>query len=496
MDKNELPDPEQLPLSVLIVDDDPQFAEAMAETLSGIDAVCESVRNRKEAEKTLGGKTFDVVITDLILEGEKEGGLDILRHVKKSAPETEVILMTTNAKVENVVKAMQSGAYSYLTKPPESLQSLRTTVQRAGEKSRLRRQNREMRERLDGSFVFGGVIGSSPAMLNAVERLKRIAPTDASVLILGETGTGKELFARAIHENSPRKDKNFVALNCAALSESILESELFGHVKGAFTDASSNRVGKFEYAQGGTVFLDEVGDMPLSIQVKLLRVLESREITRVGSNETSNVNVRIISATNRNLEEAVKNHTFREDLYYRLGQPLRIPSLRERAEDIPILLDKYLRDFSKEYGKPIEGVSQSAREKLLSYEWPGNVRELRRDAESMVLNDLDGVIDDDDLPEDIPGAVKRNFAESASAGGSPASPAAPLLGPGTPLVASLVGRTAAEVEKMLIEETLRTCGGNRAEAAEMLGMSVRSLYRRLNEYEEAKKKENAASAGG
>ena len=485
MDKNELPDPEQLPLSVLIVDDDPQFAEAMGETLNGINAVCESVRNRKEAEKALGGKTFDVVITDLILEGEGEGGLDILKQMKKTAPETEVILMTTNSKVENVVKAMQAGAYSYLTKPPESLQSLRTTVQRAGEKSRLRRQNREMRERLGGSFIFGGVIGSSPAMLNAVERLKRIAPTDASVLILGETGTGKELFARAVHENSPRKDKKFVALNCAALSESILESELFGHVKGAFTDASSNRVGKFEYAQGGTVFLDEVGDMPLSIQVKLLRVLESHEITRVGSNETIKVDVRIISATNRNLEEAVRNRTFREDLYYRLGQPLRIPSLRERADDIPILLDKYLRDFFKEYGKPIKGVSQSALGKLLAYEWPGNVRELRRDAESMVLNDLDGVIDDDDLPEDIPGAVKKNFAELVPA--APTS-AAPLLSPGAPPIAPLVGRTVDEVEKMLIEETLRSCGGNRAEAAEILGLSVRSLYRRLSEYEEAKKK--------
>ncbi|MBO7708236.1 MAG: sigma-54-dependent Fis family transcriptional regulator [Thermoguttaceae bacterium] len=475
MDKDELINEDKLPLAVLVVDDEPDFADAMAETLEQIDAVCTVVHSREEAEKAIDEKIFDVVMTDLMLDREKEqddGGLQILRRIKEVAPETEVILMTANSRVEIAVEAMKLGAYNYLTKPPESLNHLREVVRKAGESSRLRRLNREMRERLDEKFGFNGVIGNSPAMLRAVDRLKRIAPTDATVLILGETGTGKELFAQAIHQNSPRKNRPFVALNCAALSENILESELFGHVKGAFTDATANRIGKFEYAQGGTIFLDEVGDMPLPTQVKLLRVLENHEITRVGSNETIKVNVRIISATNQNLEEAVANHTLREDLYHRLKVvTLRIPPLRERVGDIPILLDSFLRSFAKKYGKTVKGVSQSARRKLFSYDWPGNVRQLKNAAESMVAVDMDELIDDDDLPEEIPGAVEGNIPESSAA-----------VEAAAPSVASLVGLSMPQVEQMMIEETLRACGGNRDEAARILGTSPRSLYRRLKVY--------------
>ncbi|MGI5832047.1 MAG: sigma-54-dependent transcriptional regulator [Thermoguttaceae bacterium] len=475
MDKDELLDEEKLPLSVLVVDDEPDYADAVAGTLERIDADCTVVHSQKEAEKALDEKIFDVVVTDLMLE-RNDGGLRILKRVKEAAPETEVIMMTANSKIEIAVEAMRMGAYNYLTKPIDNLQHLRVVVQKAGESSRLRRLNREMKERLDEKFGFGGVIGSSPAMLRTVDRLKRIAPTDATVLILGETGTGKELFAQAIHQNSPRKNRPFVTLNCAALSESILESELFGHVKGAFTDASANRIGKFEYAQGGTVFLDEVGDMPLPTQVKLLRVLENGEITRVGSNETIKVNVRIISATNQNLEEAVANRSLREDLYHRLKVvTLRIPPLRDRIGDIPILLDYFIRMFVKKYEKTIKGVTLSARRKLFSYDWPGNVRQLRNAAESMVAVDIDGLIDDDDLPEEIPGAGEPPLPGSPLSIDSPVSPVAPLI-----------GRTLAQVEQMLIEATLKSNGGNREETAKSLGIGERTLYRKLKEYEISK----------
>ena len=478
MERDDLLNEEKLPLSVLVVDDEPDYAEAVVNTLERINAECEVAHSQKDAEKILSEKIFDVVVTDLMLERD-DGGLQILKRVKETAPETEVIMMTANSKIEIAVEAMRMGAYNYLTKPLENLQHLRVVVQKAGESSRLRRLNREMKERLDEKFGFGGVVGNSPAMLAAVDRLKRIAPTDATVLILGETGTGKELFAQAIHQNSPRKNRPFVALNCAALSENILESELFGHVKGAFTDASTNRVGKFEYAQGGTVFLDEVGDMPMPTQVKLLRVLENGEITRVGSNETIKVNVRIISATNQNLEEAVANHTLREDLYHRLKVvTLRIPPLRERVGDIPILLDYFIRMFAKKYGKTVKGVTQSARLKLFSYDWPGNVRQLKNAAESMVAVDIDELIDDDDLPEDVPGAGQPPLPESAAGIGQLANPVAPL-----------VGRTIGEVERMLIEETLKSNGGNREEAAKILGIGARTLYRKLKEYETAKSPE-------
>ena len=478
MERDDLLNEEKLPLSVLVVDDEPDYAEAVVNTLERINAECEVAHSQKDAEKILSEKIFDVVVTDLMLERD-DGGLQILKRVKETAPETEVIMMTANSKIEIAVEAMRMGAYNYLTKPLENLQHLRVVVQKAGESSRLRRLNREMKERLDEKFGFGGVVGNSPAMLGAVDRLKRIAPTDATVLILGETGTGKELFAQAIHQNSPRKHRPFVALNCAALSENILESELFGHVKGAFTDASANRVGKFEYAQGGTVFLDEVGDMPMPTQVKLLRVLENGEITRVGSNETIKVNVRIISATNQNLEEAGANHTLREDLYHRLKVvTLRIPPLRERVGDIPILLDYFIRMFAKKYGKTVKGVTQSARLKLFAYDWPGNVRQLKNAAESMVAVDIDELIDDDDLPEEIPGAGPSPLPESAAVIGPLANPAA-----------SLVGRTIGEVERMLIEETLKSNGGNREEAAKILGIGARTLYRKLKEYETAKSRE-------
>ena len=336
---------------------------------------------------------------------------------------------------------------------------------------RLKRQNIELNRRLDEKFGFEGVVGSSPQMVALIERLKRIAPTDATVLIQGETGTGKELVAQAIHQNSPRKAKPFVALNCAALSEHILESELFGHVKGAFTDASSDRIGKFEYANGGTLFLDEVGDMPMPTQIKLLRVLESGEITRVGSNTPVQVNVRILSATNRNLEDAIALGQFRSDLYHRLKVvTIAIPTLEERAADIPLLIEHFTKQFAARHAKTIKGMSAAARAKLVAFTWPGNVRQLRNVIESIVVVDCDGTLDIDDLPLELEPEVA--VLPTAAAGGDAAGG-----------IAALVGRRLDEIERVFIGETLKLTGGNREQAAEMLGIGERTLYRKIKEYQ-------------
>ncbi len=395
------------PLLLLVVDDEPAHAEVVAASLERIGAESVVVNSEKEAVATVRRRPFDVVVVDLALE-TNDGGLNVLKTVKRESPETEVVIMTAFNGVETAVEAMLEGAFNYLQKPLD-LKRLRSIVRKAGEAARLRRVNRRLQERLDEKFGFGGVVGGSPEMLRVLERLQRIAPTDATVLILGETGTGKELFAQALHQNSPRKRKPFVALNCAAISENLLESELFGHIQGAFTDATSDRVGKFEYANGGTIFLDEVGDMPLATQIKLLRVLENGEITPVGSNKTIKVNVRLVSATNRNLEEAVENGSFRRDLYHRLKVvTLRIPSLRERRDDVPILLDHFAKIFCQKYGKKLDGVSEAARRRLFSYDWPGNVRQLRNVAESMTIFDVDGTIDVDDLPDEILDAFPKS----------------------------------------------------------------------------------------
>jgi two-component system, NtrC family, response regulator HydG len=373
--------------------------------------------------------------------------------------------VTGHGTIPSAVTAMQQGAFNYLLKPLD-LSQLRAVTEKASASLRLRRQNAELNRRLDEKFGFEGVIGSSQQMHDVIDRLKRIAPTDASVLIQGATGTGKELVAQAIHQNSPRKNKPFVALNCAALSENILESELFGHVRGAFTDASTDRVGKFEYAHGGTLFLDEVGDMPLATQIKLLRVLENNEITRVGSNEAIHVNVRILSATNRNLEDSIATGTFRSDLYHRLKVvTIDLPRLADRANDIPLLIEHFLKQFAKRHHKQVQSISAGARRRLTAYDWPGNVRQLRNVIESMVVVDYDGVLDVDDLPSEL--APQGEVAQEAATGS----------------LSALVGKPLSELERLFIVETLQQTGGNREAAAELLGIGQRTLYRKIKEYQ-------------
>jgi two-component system response regulator HydG len=452
---------------VLVVDNDIVHARTMGEALSRLGYQVSVVGSGIEAARKIDQESFDVVVTDLMMNDI--GGLEILGRAKQVSAETEVIVVTGHGTVPSAVAAMQQGAFTYLQKPLD-LGHLRTAVEKASAGVRLARQNLELNRRLDEKFGFEGVVGSSPHMVAVIERLKRIAPTDATVLIQGETGTGKELVAQAIHQNSPRKAKPFVALNCAALSENILESELFGHVKGAFTDASSDRVGKFEYANGGTLFLDEVGDMPMATQIKLLRVLESGEITRVGSNTPVRVNVRILSATNRNLEEAIAAGQFRSDLYHRLKVvTIAIPTLRERAADIPLLIEHFIKQFARRHGKTIKGMSVAARVALASFPWPGNVRQLRNVIESMVVVDCDETLDVDDLPLEVAPAV----------GAAPVPTAAPAADAG---LAALVGRPLDEIERIFIAETLALTGGNREQAAELLGIGERTLYRKIKEY--------------
>jgi two-component system response regulator HydG len=451
------------PIRVLIVDNDAPHAQVVAESLERVGYDCEVATSGKAGARRVAEESFDVVITDLVMNDVD--GLGILARAKEVLPDAEVVLVTGHGSVPSAVNAMQQGAFNYLLKPLD-LSQLRAVVDKACANVRLRRTNAELVRRLDEKFGFEGVVGTSPRMNEVIDRLRRIAPTDASVLIQGATGTGKELVAQAIHQNSPRKKKPFVALNCAALSENILESELFGHVRGAFTDASFDRVGKFEYAHGGTLFLDEVGDMPMATQIKLLRVLESGEITRVGSNDPIKVNVRILSATNRNLEDAITAGTFRSDLYHRLKVvTVVLPRLAERSQDIPLLIEHFTRLFAKRHHKAVKGMSPAARRRLMTFDWPGNVRQLRNVVENMVVVDADGVLDVDDLPTEL-----NDSPRPPSADAPPAD------------LGSLVGKKLDDVEKLFIAETLKVTGGNREEAAAMLGIGERTLYRKIREY--------------
>jgi two-component system response regulator HydG len=453
------------PIQVLVVDNDPAHAEAMADSLRSVGFACIIATGGREAISLLESSTFEIVVSDLKMPDI--GGLEVLAKCKELQPDAELILVTGHGTIESAVEAMQRGAFNYLLKPLD-LKQLRAVVENAARSQYLRRANAELHRRLDERFGFEGVVGNSPQMQDVITKLQRIAPTDATVLIQGDTGTGKELVAKAIHQNSPRKKRPFVALNCAALSEHILESELFGHIRGAFTDASADRQGKFEYADGGTLFLDEVGDMPIPTQIKLLRVLESHEITRVGSNEPTKVNVRILSATNRDLGKAIADGTFREDLYHRLKVvTINLPRLADRREDIPLLVDYFVKEHSKRHQKTIRGISTAARRRLLAFDWPGNVRQLRNVIESMVVVDIDEVLDLDDLPDEL--APSDGESATVAAAGSDG-------------LHQLVGKSMADIERLFIEETLKITAGNREEAATMLGIGERTLYRKIKEY--------------
>jgi two-component system response regulator HydG len=462
-DKPELPG---TGIRVLIVDDDEAHAQAVGESLERVGYECTVAGSGENGLKLIEKENFDVVVTDLRM-GEIDG-LTLLRRTKEELPDAEVILLTGHASVQSALAAGQAGASMYLTKPLD-IGELRASVEKASTRVRLIRQNAELARRLNEKFGFEGVIGNSPSMRKVIDQLKHVSNMNTTVLILGESGTGKELVARALHQNSDRKNKPFVPVNISALPESILESELFGHEAGSFTGAMSKRIGKFEYANGGTLFLDEVGEMPVDTQIKLLRVLESRRITRVGSNDEIDVNVRLVAATNADLKESVANGKFREDLYFRLNVVrITLPPLRERVADIPLLIDHFRKMLSDNHGREVPNLSRAARHALINYEWPGNIRQLRNVLESMLVSDIDGLLDLDDLPEEIrpaPGSIPE--AE---------------LGEMTFGADQLIGKKLDEVEKYYMQRALEVTKGNREEAATLLGIGERTLYRKIKEY--------------
>jgi two-component system response regulator HydG len=452
--------PEDVTAKILIVEDEQPHAEAIEEGLSRLGHDCAVAADGPSAIARLKAEPFDVIVTDLVL-GTEEDGLAVLSAANEHAPGSKVILITAHSSVQTCRTALQEGAFDYIEKPLD-LDELRTVVSRAVEHTAQRRAIRELKTRLDEKFGFENIVGRSREMLHVLDVVRRVAPADLPVLLLGESGTGKELLANAIHQNSPRADSRFVAINCAGLSETLLEDELFGHVKGAYTGATGDRPGRFEHADGGTLFLDEIGDMSLGMQAKLLRVLENGEVVRVGSNDALQVDVRVVSATNSDLAERVRKKEFREDLYFRIkGATIEIPPLRERREDIPPLIDHFIRQANEAHGTKVKGVSPDARQVLMAYPWPGNVRQLRNTVENMVVLAAGDTLTVEDLPPEIHHR--------------PADAAGQQLG-------ALAGISLEEAEKELIRNTLKMTEGNREQAAKMLGIGERTLYRKIKEY--------------
>jgi two-component system, NtrC family, response regulator HydG len=446
-------------LKVLVVDDEVALAETMAEALerSGYDVILAHSGN--EGLKMLERQEPSVILTDLKMEGMD--GLTLLRKAKKELPDAEVVVITGHGDVKTAVEAMRAGAANYVQKPV-GLEELRTMVDKAADRFRLAQDNRQLKQQIDEKFGFEGLVGNSPKFLDVINRLKSIAPTSATVLVQGETGTGKELIAKAIHNNSPRKAKNFVPMNCTAINENLLEDELFGHEPHAFTGADKLRKGRFEYANGGTLFLDEIGDMPLNLQAKLLRVLENQEVTRIGANEPIKVNVRLVSATHRDLEAAVAAGTFREDLYYRLKVvTITLPALRERKSDVPLLAAHFIKESNQKHGKKVTGIAEPLRKLIDAHEWKGNVRELRNAIDSMVVLDQDGLLNLNDVEEGS--SLKRSQTRAA--------------GPD-----NLTGKPLSEIERYFSEKTLEQTEGNREEAARILGIGERTLYRMIQDW--------------
>jgi DNA-binding NtrC family response regulator len=385
------------PTRILIVDDEKTILRAWERILSREDWHVETCDNGLEALDRFREEPFDVVMLDIMMP--QISGMDVLRELKSKCPDTEVIMMTAFATIDTAVQAIKLGAYEYLTKPFENIDAVANLVHRAVERKRLVDYNRRLENELEARDRFEGMVGGSPKMLEVFKLVESVAYSTASVLIQGESGTGKELVAKAIHYRSPRKDRSFVVVNCSALTETLLESELFGHVKGSFTGAISNKKGLFELADNGTIFLDEIGEIPLSTQVKLLRVLQEGEVKRVGSNDVTHVDVRVVAATNVGMQEAVRKGSFREDLFYRLNViAVQLPPLRERREDIPLLAYHFLRKYTERMGKHVERISPEAMAYLQLYEWAGNVRELENVIERAVVLQHSDTITPADLP--------------------------------------------------------------------------------------------------
>lgn len=445
--------------NILIADDEKNIREGLAAAmkLEGYQAV--PVENGREALKRISKGDIDCVITDLRMP--EVSGEQVLQHVTAENPGVPVIVLTGHGSIDAAVEAMRNGAYDFLTKPL-NLDELTMIVKRALQGREMALQNRRLKEELESRKSLGSMIGKSSEMQKIFDRIRRVASSKATVLVTGESGVGKELIANAIHQLSDRKDKPLIKVNCAALSESLLESELFGHEKGAFTGAVARKRGRFELADGGTIFLDEIGEINQNVQIKILRVLQERQFERVGGEETLNVDVRVIAATNKNLEQEIEEGRFREDLYYRLNVvSINVPPLRERKDDIPLMISAFLEEFAAANGKNIVGIDNRARSALYNYDWPGNIRQLKNCMESAVVMCAGSKITLDDLPP----TISRTSSEDAI-----------VVPAGIPM---------AEAEKIIILKNLALNRGNKTKTADILGIGRKTLHRKLDDWGES-----------
>ncbi len=442
---------------ILVVDDDSLMKDFLKEALGRCDYSVDSASCGEEALGKIKDKDYDVILSDIRMPSMS--GMELLKATKEYLPEAKVVMMTAYGTVENAVEAMKLGAFDYVMKP-FSADEIELVLKRAVEYKRLILENRLLRRELAGKYRFENIVGKSPQMQEIFELVEGVADTKATVLITGESGTGKELIARAIHYNSSRRDGPFIRINCAALPHNLVESELFGHERGAFTGAVRKCRGRFELADGGTLLLDEVSEISPGLQAKLLRVLQEKEFERVGSGQTIQVDVRIICTSNRNLREQIEKGRFREDLFYRLNViPIHIAPLRERKEDIPPLVEHFLGKYNLENNRSVQGISNKFYQMLMEYAWPGNVRELENCIERAVVTCKADVLAPRDFPQEI-AFGKAGFAPEAIE----------------------VGCSIHEAEKKLILKTLEAKRGNRTKAAEMLGISTRTLRSKLQEY--------------
>ncbi len=441
---------------ILVVDDEETQRDLLQTVLSGEGYRVETASSGEEALAIASERSFHLAIMDLRMGGM--GGLEALRRLRKMSPGTAVLMLTAYASVDSAVEAMRAGALNYLSKPMD-IEELKILVEKTLSVNDLVEENESLRAQVGGEIASRSIIGKSPRLLEVLETVRMAAPSDATILILGESGTGKELVADAIHALSRRAAGPLIKVNCAALPETLLESELFGHEKGAFTGAVARREGRFALADGGTLFLDEIAEMSPALQAKVLRVIQDRSFERVGGRETLRVDVRLLVATNRDLEEEVRAGRFREDLYYRLNViPVVLPSLRDRPEDIPLLAQHFLRRFAERNGKSLRGFTPRALEALTRYGWRGNIRELENLMERVAIMARGESVDWDDLPSNI-----RGEAPSAGSG-------------------VVAGRSLRDLEKEAILRTLELTGGNRSEASRLLGIGRRTLQYKLKDY--------------
>jgi DNA-binding NtrC family response regulator len=449
--------------SVLIVDDEKHSREGLQQALAENYDVSLAA-SADEAFNLMDAQPFDVVLTDLRMPGKS--GLKVIDRALALPNRPAVLMMTAYGNIDTAVEAMRRGAVDFLTKPV-NIERLDVLIRRALKAKSLEVEVQQLHERLDEKFSLDEIVGESPLLKDVIERVKKVAQSKATVLIEGESGTGKELIAQAIHQSSPRSRGPFIAVHCAALSESLLESELFGHEKGSFTGATERRIGRFESADGGTLFLDEIGEISASIQVKLLRFLETKAIDRVGGSKTIELDVRLVTATNRNLEQLVREGKFRDDLYFRLDVVRFVmPPLRQRAGDIPALIAHFIRVYSEENGAPPIEIEPGAMKTLQAYSWPGNIRELRNFCENAVVLHKGGTLSEFDLDPRF---------RSSPASGSP--PGGPTDGPSPSL-------SVEQNEKRILREALIKSRGNRTKAAELMGISRRTLHRKLAQWPE------------